>query len=282
MRKSVLFMLVLLSSACSSSVWAWGAADTQVEPYCVYTPEGHRMDVKNLCCISAIEGYRWIVVYSPHPDDETLGLGATINYYKRMGFKIMVVLLTHGEKSVSREILCDTYGFCFSEKEFGLFRVEEFKAAVMTLGAYYVIYDYGDQNLKEEIVQKIILYYDKRLDVAYHFVPAVEKWYNLDHAVTALALENVHVRGNKAQFGIYAFYYTVNIHGGIIFHTDAEDVIAKRDALYQYRYWNPAKRRYAIGYLTFPELWDLLYSKCEFEIILIIIDENPSLRSSVT
>ncbi|KYK36905.1 MAG: hypothetical protein AYK19_08110 [Theionarchaea archaeon DG-70-1] len=266
-------MLALLFGAYSHRIWGW--EDVEIQPQYIYTPEGHKTNIHTLSRSSILERHKWIVVYSPHPDDETLGLGATIHYYKRMGFKILVVVLTHGEGSIAREILCDLYGFCFSEKEFGLLRVEEFKAAMVTLGVYHAVYDFGDQNLEEEKIKRIILYYDRNLDVAYHFVTASESGFNPDHVVTSVALKNVNVRGGKAEFGVYALYYTqIDIHGRIIINADIKDLICKRDALYQYRYWNPAEERYSIGYLTFPELWDLLYSKYEFEIILIITDKD--------
>lgn len=274
MKKNVIFlMLLLLFEASVHTVLSW--EDAEVELYDIYTPEGHKTAIHTLARTSITERWKWIVVYSPHPDDEIFGLGATMNYYKRMGFKILVVLLTHGEGSIAREKLCDLYGFCFSEKEFGLLRVEEFKAAMVSIGAYHVVYNFGDQDLDEEEVGRIIKYYDKNLDVVYHFAPAFERRLNPDHAVTSAALKNVTVRGGKAEYGVYIHYYPeINIHGGITLKVDVEDLIAKRDALYQYRYWYPMKERYSIGYLSFPELWDLLYSKRECEIILIILDEE--------
>ena len=273
MRKYwVLPIFVLLFLAHLNEMWGW--EDAEIEPQYIYTPAGHKMRIHTLSHISITEKWKWMVVYSPHPDDEIFGLGATMNYYRRMRFKILVVLLTHGEKSVARQKLCDSYGFCFSETEFGLLRTNEFRAAMISLGVYHVIYDLGDQELEEERIKKIILYYDKKFDVVCHYVPAFEKEFHPDHAVTCMALKKIHVKGSKAVFGIYTLFYpSLEIHEGIILNVEIQDLIAKRDAMYQYRYWNPTEERYSIAYLTYPEFWSFLYSKCEYEVILLIINE---------
>ena len=269
----VISVFILFSLIQYTMVWGW--EDTEFEPQYIYTPEGHKMETYSLTHISVMERWKWIVVYSPHPDDEVFGLGATMNYFKRMRFKILVVLLTHGEKSIARQRLCDLYGFCFSEEEFGRLRINEFKAAMVSLGIYHVIYDLGDQELEEKKIMQIISYYDENFDVVCHFGPAFEKGIHPDHAVTCTALKKTHVRGGKAEFGIYALFYPqFEIFKGGFPDIEVRDLMAKRDALYQYRYWNPEKGRYSIAYLTHQEFWDFLYSKSNFEIISIIIDEK--------
>jgi LmbE family N-acetylglucosaminyl deacetylase len=273
MRKSPAFLVfVVLFLAFFNETWGW--EDVQVTPACIYTPEGYKTDIDTLSRISVTEGWRWIAVYSPHPDDEIFGLGAAMSSYKRTGFKVLVVLLTHGEKSFARETLC-SLGFCFSEEEFGLFRTNEFRAAMTTLGVYHVIYNLGDGNLKEKTVKELITYYDSLFDVSYHFATAPEKGMNQDHVVTSKALRDAPVKGGKAVFGVYIFVYCeLEIHESVILTAEEGDLFAKRDALYQYRYWYPEKGRYGIAYLSSPQLWDVLYSRCDFEVIRIIFEEE--------
>jgi LmbE family N-acetylglucosaminyl deacetylase len=40
-----------------------------------------------------------VVVFSPHPDDETLGCGSTIIKKKRLGADVTIVFMTDGSKS---------------------------------------------------------------------------------------------------------------------------------------------------------------------------------------
>ena len=252
-----------------------GKEEGSIEPDYIFTPEGHTIQIETLSRTSRMEHRRWIVVYSPHPDDEILGLGATLHYYKRNGFDVLVVLLTHGEKSYARMKLCDTYNVCVSETEFGLLRVKEFHDAMTSLGIYHVVYDCGDQAIQGETVKDIIQYYDRQLDIVIHFTTAPEKGHNRDHLILSQALRRCHVRGDKGEFAVYALYRPdVETGRGVMVTRTAQDILAKRDALYQYRYWNPARGRYSIGYLSCPEIWNWLYSKCEYEIIYMILDER--------
>jgi LmbE family N-acetylglucosaminyl deacetylase len=270
----IFFFFIILLIAFPHEIW--GEEEGSIEPDCIFTPEGHTIQIATLSHVSRIEHRRWIVVYSPHPDDEILGLGATMHYYKRNGFDVLVVLLTHGEKSNARVKLCDQYNLCISETEFGLLRVNEFHYAMTSIGVYHVVYDYGDQAIREDSVQDIIQYYDRQLDIRIHFTTAPEKGHNRDHLILSQALRRCSVRGDKAEFAVYALYRPdVETGKGVTVIRASQDVAAKRDALYQYRYWNPARGRYSIGYLSCPELWNCLYSKCEYEIIYMILDEKP-------
>jgi LmbE family N-acetylglucosaminyl deacetylase len=49
-----------------------------------------------------LEGTRKIVVVSPHPDDETLGVGGTLHQLARQGHAIELVAVTEGEHSHPR------------------------------------------------------------------------------------------------------------------------------------------------------------------------------------
>ena len=40
-----------------------------------------------------------ILVIAAHPDDEILGCGATLLYYKKLGYSIKVIFLSDGESS---------------------------------------------------------------------------------------------------------------------------------------------------------------------------------------
>ena len=44
-----------------------------------------------------------ILVIAAHPDDELLGCGATLLYYKMLGYKIKIVFLGDGESSRDKD-----------------------------------------------------------------------------------------------------------------------------------------------------------------------------------
>ena len=68
---------------------------------------------------------RSATVFSPHPDDETLGCGGTIIKKKRAGAKVKIVFMTDGRKSHSQLI---------SEDELKCIRANESLAASRMLG----------------------------------------------------------------------------------------------------------------------------------------------------
>jgi LmbE family N-acetylglucosaminyl deacetylase len=66
-----------------------------------------------------------VVVFAPHPDDETLGCGGTIAAHRRAGAEVAVVVLTDGSRSHSR---------LMDPALLGPMRAEEVRAATATLG----------------------------------------------------------------------------------------------------------------------------------------------------
>tara|TARA_B100000035_G_scaffold311234_1_gene320443 strand:- start:603 stop:764 length:162 start_codon:yes stop_codon:yes gene_type:complete len=40
-----------------------------------------------------------LLVVAAHPDDELLGCGGTLFYYKKLGYKIKIIFLSDGESS---------------------------------------------------------------------------------------------------------------------------------------------------------------------------------------
>lgn len=100
---------------------------------------------------------RKTIVFSPHPDDETLGCGGTILKKNKIGAKTTICFMTNGERS---------HPDLISEEKLKLIRVAEAKKAGCMLGVKetdMVFLDLPDSKLSERIsagtkaVQKIIL-----------------------------------------------------------------------------------------------------------------------------
>lgn len=70
--------------------------------------------------------FRTAVVVAPHPDDETLGCGATIARKRALGTDVVVVVVTDGRHSHRSEII--------SPDELARIRADEVRAASSTLG----------------------------------------------------------------------------------------------------------------------------------------------------
>jgi LmbE family N-acetylglucosaminyl deacetylase len=92
------------------------------------------------------------IVFSPHPDDETLGCGGTIVQKRKAGATVTVVFMTDGSASHRSFI---------SEQELRTMRRAEAIAACETLGvdaAHVVFLDFKDGqlgNFRQKAVQKV-------------------------------------------------------------------------------------------------------------------------------
>ena len=105
---------------------------------------------------------RKIVVFAPHPDDETVGCGGTIAKRVSQGYDVLIVVMTDGKNAFSEVLGIDSNP---SPEELKAIRKEELKRAMKILGvpAENVIFlDFEDGKLienvekAEEIVTQIL------------------------------------------------------------------------------------------------------------------------------
>ena len=93
-----------------------------------------------------------IIVFSPHPDDETLGCGGTIVKKLGEGYEIFVVVMTDGQHSHDH-----TFGIIDpSPVAIKKIRKEEFKEAMKTLGvkeANSILLDFEDGKLAKNFTE---------------------------------------------------------------------------------------------------------------------------------
>lgn len=73
------------------------------------------------------------IFFSPHQDDETMAMGASIEEHAKAGRQIIVVLVTDGQSSGARGNMCDMGAVCLSVEQFVQARTAEFVAAVHNL-----------------------------------------------------------------------------------------------------------------------------------------------------
>lgn len=268
----ILILLVLDPNIFSSYV----RSENNFTPNPLHSPSGGIVDFEKNWMLSS---QRWVIIYTPHPDDETYGVAGYINHKVNRGFKVMVVLLTKGEKSFAREKICKKYNFYFDEDIFGELRVREFRDVMNILGAYYPEpYDFGDKDLTVDEVKTVIKYYDSNFNVVEHLT--TEAVGHKDHASAARALRETNVSGTKMLFKVYdnPEEKDVNRQKYIEFSLSIDDVIKKQSALYYYKYWNPSKRRYSIGYFSSLELWNFYFYDNFKEYFIIIIEKRMLIR----
>ena len=145
--------------------------------------------------------------YVPHPDDETLFMGASMY---SSGLKNIVVLLTQGGASGEKKP-----------------RVEEFKRACSHLKVDEIeILDYEDGALKEEDVASVIERMEKKYPKALHNTMSYNEKHS-DHKVCGVALAKAYFEDKVTSAEFY------NSHGSNVELTP-DSIKAKEKALKEY------------------------------------------------
>lgn len=140
-----------------------------------------------------------VLVFSPHPDDETLGTGGFIYESTKKGAEVKIVLVTDGNKHGLKDL-----------------RYDEFKAATKTLGVNennLVFLGYPDGGLLKQNQDEL---YARLKQEAVSFQPNVivyphDKDEHPDHATVAKVVDKIildeNFRGESYQYLIHHHYY---------------------------------------------------------------------------
>jgi len=148
-----------------------------------------------------------VIVFAPHPDDETLGCGGTIAKRLSQGYEVVVVYMTDGRHAFSKLFYINTEP---TPEELKEIRREEARRAVSILGSQeenLFFLDFEDGRLeqkKAEAQQQAIKILSKQLPVEAYF-PS-EKDINPDHRTT-----NKIVRNSINKLGLPTLKYRYSI-----------------------------------------------------------------------
>lgn len=213
-----------------------------------------------------------VLVFAPHPDDESIGLAGAILRERAQGHEVFLELMTHGEASGTRHLL-ESRGYRFSPESFGDARLREFRDAVRRLGVTGVhVVDGGDQRLEERTVQARVLFWREHATPLRVYGPEGHDDVNQrdrvhhDHAVVWRALSGMPGLNLTSQY-IYLYFA---LDGASDYHGQPRRIAditpwcdGKRDALNAYKLWDPPSGRFAIGYLSVPILIDAASELCQ-------------------
>lgn len=157
---------------------------------------------------------RKLIVFAPHPDDETLGCGGTIIKKAKEGYEITIVVMTDGRNALSTVFGINSNP---TPEELKLIRIEEIKRALAILGVteeklMFFNFEDGDlwQNRKEaeERVTEIL----GKISPAEVYFPC-QKEYNADHrAANYIILDSLRRVGSstlKYEYSITQKYARV-------------------------------------------------------------------------
>jgi len=127
-----------------------------------------------------------IIVFSPHPDDETLGCGGTIAQKISEGCEVLIVVMTNGRNAFLKLFGIDSKPTPNELKEI---RREEVKRALRILDVpeedlFFLDFEDGSLEKNEsEVKKKVIEILSKCVPGEVYFT--YEKDFNMDHRITS-------------------------------------------------------------------------------------------------
>ncbi len=230
-----------------------------------------------------------VIFYSPHQDDETIGMGASIAEHVRIGRPVYVVLFTNGASSSAIDILngkekCSFHKafhhFNLTLEDFINARNNEFIAACKKLGVHRVyIANNGkgfdeSMGLKNMIIRfkKLILYFQNQYPNISHKLVSGNSDYSRSgencniysksdaHRAGDIAVNKLYNLGVVKDVRLYKIYIFSSCYKESERTSNWEkpisnsDLLRKQKACKEYKFYKPEEGRYAIGY--YHSVWE--------------------------
>lgn len=236
------------------------------------------------------------IFYTPHQDDETIGMGAAISEHSREGRPVYVVLLTNGMNYHMLAWIRKKYNQAANMQDVIDARNREFIAACIELGAHRIYIanrgkGYNDEtigqcasanwNQTKKSFKRTMYYFEKKFPGASHkTISGNCDSYNKQgkkipsHQAAASALHDLYNMGlisDARLYRVYCFYYiepSPDKSCNYFSPVSELDKKIKQQAINQYRYKNPDEKRYGLGYWSvhslFNNAWDANYEYVDF------------------
>lgn len=240
------------------------------------------------------------IFYSPHQDDEALGMAGSILEHKEAGRPVYLVLMTAGEDGALRAKMnggaCFLRGRCPApghthalgwkggdgmDDEVVRGRTDEFRLSASRLGVDRIYLTHSRAGIKclPAAMRQTDPVYDEFVDAleevfrtfAYAFPGASHKfaagWLdgNVTHKACSDAAHRLRDEVHDMRFyHIYAYVQRpveTRGHGADkVLHLSPKAMAHKRRVLDSYRTWDPGRDLYALGYHSVPSWFDHAYT----------------------
>ncbi|MGP3983255.1 PIG-L deacetylase family protein [Streptomyces sp. KR80] len=247
------------------------------------------------------------IFYSPHQDDEAIGMAGSIMELKAAGRPVYLVLVTRGENrelaAIMNEGTCARLrGRCPAPRHYHHLgwnpaddatlvrcRTAEFHASAQALGVDQVIrFDLPDSapgeppaydQLVRDIVAQIRALAQKYPAASHRFAAG---W--LDGNATHKACSDAaHALRDEISDLRFHHIYTYNQYdrrhrdrgAESVLHIPPRHMAAKRRSILAYKTWNPAENLYALGYHSVPRFLDEAYADPREFIYRLPVDYKP-------
>jgi LmbE family N-acetylglucosaminyl deacetylase len=237
---------------------------------------------------------KWVIYLDPHPDDEVLTFGVPILNDLRAGKKVKIVLFSYGEHSFAREVINGKYDkesihywqagqkvYCpihhkyhdpkkenykpMTVETFGKEREKELYRAAKALGIPeedIEVYHLPNDGFKYRDVEAIVKTYVKKYPDA-EFKTMSRTDAHPDHAMIGKVVDDYydkHIIKKKTNYlSIFTDRMTrKHIQGYKVYLNDKHDKSRILAAINEYKFWNPQKGVFGLGYHGVPTQFNLL------------------------
>jgi LmbE family N-acetylglucosaminyl deacetylase len=237
------------------------------------------------------------IFYSPHQDDETIGMGASIAEHVRSGRPVYLVLLTNGANLAMLGFLREKYNQNATMEDLTRARNNEMIAACMALGIHRVYVAYGGRGYDDQAIGDVgspgwittknefkntMLYFAKLFpNASQKTVSGNCDSYNANcdkmpaHQAAATAMHELYNTGAILDARLYRVYCYFWHYGSCdrcssyFYEVSEADKITKQKAIAAYKYIDQDNQRYGLAYYysamgLFKGCWDSNYEYVDF------------------
>jgi hypothetical protein len=241
--------------------------------------------------------FRPAIFYTPHQDDETIGMGASIAEHVRQGRAVYLVLLTNGANMGMLGFLREKYNQNATMDDLTRARNSELIAACMALGVHRIYFANGGRGFDDEAIGDVgstdwiitkdefkstMLYFAKLFPNASHkTVSGNCDSYNSicekmpAHQAAATALHELYDSGaveDVRLYRVYCYYWdygSCDRCSSYFSSITGADKITKQKAINSYKYVDQNYQRYGLAYYysamgLFKRCWDSNYEYVDF------------------
>jgi LmbE family N-acetylglucosaminyl deacetylase len=217
------------------------------------------------------------VFFSPHQDDESLGMSGSVAAEVAAGRQVFLELMTGGQESAVRTTLANggreswhpgTHTYSLTIAQFSLARTKEFLDAAARLHVTGVFLNGFQENhlTPDQVTRRIDFWKRWGGDgLSLHGTAGAEDpgsgttGPHPDHVAVWTALNQSGVRDVTGHL-IYQYRTHLGTYDERVDFTGVCG--ARRNALAAYKVWNPSQGRYAIGYHSVRTLFDSSAADC--------------------
>ncbi|SHG06326.1 PIG-L deacetylase family protein [Ornithinibacillus halophilus] len=202
------------------------------------------------------------IYYSPHPDDETLSMGASIVEELDNGHDVQIVLLTQGAASsainkINKDLEANGKDL-LSVEDFVDARLAEFQLAVSKLGVpeeNIHIFDYPDGGLELQNIKELMKEFEEMYKDAYHHAFSYHDPHP-DHRTTGEALLDLEENGQVTHAKYFVPRYVDLEHIGQLTSVNPEYTKVVQEALHAYGRWDTENGYYSVGFYSVPDAFN--------------------------